>query len=61
MLNRSDSEGPGLGTAIDKYDAEVLHRGSREIKISAEQAWRSTHWEAYLESAAVKYGMQKIP
>ena len=44
-----------LKAAMTSYDAEVFERGKREIEVSFQQSYDSTHWEAYMQSAAVKH------
>lgn len=41
---------------VDAYDKEVFARGSREIQVSAKQAYATMHWDVYLESPTVKHG-----
>ena len=47
-----------LNRTINKYDEEVFERGTREINVSAEQGYAAMHWDKYMESPRVKYGLR---
>ncbi|KAL9111065.1 MAG: hypothetical protein Q9227_004498 [Pyrenula ochraceoflavens] len=49
-----------LQEAIDQYDEEVFARGSKEIQVSAKQAYAAMHWDVYLESPTVKFGHRVV-
>lgn len=57
---RNDS-GKTMSTALAEYDEEVFERGKLEMETSAKQAFSATHFEEYLESASVKYGVKPLP
>lgn len=63
MLSRVDKDGRtfSLEQGMREYDAEVFERGRREIEVSFQQSYASTHWDAYLESASVKQSHRPIP
>jgi len=50
-----------LKTGMASYNAEVFERGKREIEVSFQQSYDSTHWEAYMQSASVKHNGRPIP
>lgn len=50
-----------LRTAISAYDAEMFERGEREIAVSYEQSYASTHWNEYMKSTTVRFGHLPVP
>lgn len=65
-LNRVLEEADGhahfdsaLKSAIDLYDEQVFTRGSQEIALSAEQGYRTMHFDDFMNSPLVKFGLNK--
>lgn len=55
---KSPSDHP-LGPTIDAYDAEVFDRGTMEIKVSAEEAYSTTHFALFNSGHLSKHGLSK--
>nr|POE93534.1 fad-dependent monooxygenase cctm [Quercus suber] len=49
-----------LTDRMSSYDMEVLERGKREIEMSCQQAYASTHWDSFLRSPAVQFGLKRV-
>lgn len=55
-------EGDDLGEKITAYDAEMLERGSTEIKISLAQTLAMQDWDKFINSVLVKgIGLRRAP
>jgi 2-polyprenyl-6-methoxyphenol hydroxylase-like FAD-dependent oxidoreductase len=53
------SGGEELKEAVDRYDAEVLERGTREMGISLKQTLFIHQWETVMQSPMVRMGMRQ--
>lgn len=56
----SVQEGGELGEKIMAYDAEVLERGSAEIKISLNQSLTLHDWDKFITSPLVTVGLSRL-
>ncbi|KAH4162708.1 hypothetical protein HBI81_222970 [Parastagonospora nodorum] len=53
-------EGAGLGEEVDKYDKEMLERGTAEMGVSLKQTLFIHNWETLMQSPMVKIGMRQV-
>lgn len=61
VMSARDDGGKNIVTALAEYDEEVFERGKLEMETSAKQAFSATHFDEYLESASVRYGLKPLP
>lgn len=52
--------GAGLGDEVDKYDKEMLERGTAEMGVSLKQTLFIHNWETLMQSPMVKIGMRQV-
>lgn len=48
-----------LRDLVNRYDEEVFIRGSQEIALSADQMYRSMHFNEFMSSPLAKHGLNK--
>jgi hypothetical protein len=60
LIEKFQNTKASLLEGISTYDAEVVKRGAKEVKMSVETAYMMHDWDQLMESPVMKHGVTKM-